>query len=47
MLESLAIELTDDGKVLLNGEDVTDAIRTMKFPWLLQIFQLKNVREAW
>lgn len=28
MLDELEIELTKDGKVLLNGEDVTDAIRT-------------------
>ncbi len=28
MLETLEIELTRDGKVILNGEDVTDAIRT-------------------
>ncbi len=28
MLDTLNIELTEEGKVLLNGEDVTDAIRT-------------------
>ncbi|MDI9540595.1 MAG: (d)CMP kinase [Bacillota bacterium] len=47
MLESLAIELTDDGKVLLNGEDVTDAIRTDEISMAASDISTKKiVREA-